>query len=159
MKEILVTIPEHEEKYRVAKKTKKTGKPKWWTVNGQALYNASMHFRLRATVTKYFHKYLSKYIREQITARDIKIIKSVVHKESSTRLGTSVDIYEVKRGRIPDVGNMWLWIKWFEDALQECGVITDDNPDYVIESGRKRYHWVDTPEERKLVFKIYFINI
>ena len=28
MREILVTIPEHQDKYRVAKKSKKTGKPK-----------------------------------------------------------------------------------------------------------------------------------
>jgi len=60
---------------------------------------------------------------------------------------------------MPDIRNMWLWGKWFEDALQDCGIIIDDNPDYVIESGRTRYFWVDTVEERKLVFQIYFINI
>jgi len=158
MKELLVTILEHEDKYQVAKKSKKTGKPRWWTVNGQALYNASMHYRLRGTVTKYFHKYLSKYIREQITEEDIQNIRRVLLHES-VKIGTSVDIYEVKRGKMPDIGNMWLWPKWFEDALQHCGVIPDDNPDYVIESGRKRYYWVDTAEERKLVFHIYFINI
>jgi len=155
--ELQVIIPEHEEKYRVAKKSKKSGRPRYWTVNGQGLYNATLHYRLRGTITKYFHKYLSKYIREQITKDDIRTIELAV--ENSMLVGTSVDIYEIKRGKMPDIGNMWLWIKWFEDALQDCGVIPDDNPDYVIESGRKRYHWVDTPEKRKLVFKIYFINI
>lgn len=157
MKELLVIIPEHEDKYRVAKKSKKSGRPRYWTVNGQGLYNATLHFRLRGTITKYFHKYLSKYIREQITEKDIQTINTAL--ENSMLLGTSVDIYEVKRGKMPDVGNMWLWCKWFEDALQHCGVIPDDNPDYVIESGRKRYYWVDTAEKRKLVFHIYFINI
>lgn len=156
IKEILVTIPEHEDKYRVAKKSKKSGRPRYWTVNGQGLYNATVHFRLRGTITKYFHKYLSKYIKEQITEEDIQTIKIAL--ENSMLIGTSVDIYEVKRAKMPDVGNMWLWIKWFEDALQECGIIPDDNPDYVIESGRKRYYWVDTAEQRKLVFHIYFIN-
>jgi len=159
MKEILVTILEHEDKYRVAKKSKKSGKPRYWTINGQGLYNATLHYRLRGTITKYFHKYLSKYIREQIIAEEIQTINLLVHPKSFTKLGVSVDIYEVRRGKMPDVGNMWLWCKWFEDALQHCGVIPDDNPDYVIESGRKRYYWVDTAQERKLVFHIYFINI
>jgi len=154
-----VTIPNHEEKYLVSKKTKKTGKPRWWTINGQALYNASMHFRLRAKVTKYFHSKLSHYIREQISPSNIQLIKSAVTPESDVKLGISLDIYEIKRSKIPDIGNMWIWIKWFEDALEECGIIINDNSDYVIESGRKRYHWVDTAEERKLVFMIYFINV
>ena len=55
---------------------------------------------------------------------------------------------------MPDIRNMWLWGKWFEDALQQSGVIPDDSPDWVIESGRKRYHWVKTEEERKLLFTI-----
>ncbi len=159
MKETLVTIPEHEDKYRVAKKSKKSGKPRYWTINGQGLYNATLHYRLRGTITKYFHKYLSKYIEEQITQEWILYCKIVVRPETNIRLGVSVDIYEIKRAKMPDIRNMWLWGKWFEDALQDCGVIKDDNPDNVIESGRTRYFWVNTVEERKLVFKIYFINI
>lgn len=157
MKELLVTIPEHEEKYRVAKKSKKSGKPRYWTINGQGLYNATLHYRLRGTITKYFHKYLSKYIKQQITEEDVEFL--ALGFQNHLLIGVSVDIYEVKRGKMPDVRNMWLWGKWFEDALQECGVIPDDNPDYVIESGRTRYVWVDTVQERKLVFRIYFINI
>ena len=158
-KELLVTIPEYEYKYLLAKKSKKTGKPRWWTINGQGLYNATLHYRARGKITKYFHKYLSKYIEEQLTDEDYELVNSTVHRGTAVRLGISLDIYEVKRGKMPDIGNMWLWIKWFEDALQDCGFITDDNPDYVIESGRKRYYWIDTAEKRKLVFHIYFINI
>ncbi|MHA1199672.1 MAG: hypothetical protein ACTSQF_10130 [Candidatus Heimdallarchaeaceae archaeon] len=159
IKELLVTIPEYEAKYCTAKKSRKSGKPRYWTVNGQGLYNATLHYRLRGTVTKYFHKYLSKYIKDQIIAEEIQTINKLVYPGSRMKLGVSVDIHEIKRGKMPDVGNMWLWCKWFEDALQDCGVIIDDDPDYVIESGRKRYYWVDTAEQRKLVFHIYFINI
>lgn len=154
---ISVIIPRHEDRYLVAKKSKKTGKPKYWIVNGQGLYNATLHYRQRGLITKYFHAYLSEYIKK-MCPEDIKAIHDTVTKESSIKISTSVDIYEIRRGRIPDVGNMWLWIKWFEDALQECGVIEDDNPDYVIESGRKRYHWVDNEEDRKLIFHINFIQ-
>jgi hypothetical protein len=55
---------------------------------------------------------------------------------------------------MPDVSNMWLLEKFFEDALQECEIIPDDSPAYVRESGRKRYHFIETAEERKLVFTI-----
>lgn len=156
---IKVVISEYQRRYQVAKKTKKTGKPRWWTINGQALYNATMHYRLRGTVTKYFHKYLSKYIKAQITDEQIQLINQQVFEGSSVKLGVSLDLYEVHRAVLPDISNLWLWIKWFEDALQGCQVIPDDNPHYVIESGRKRYHWVDTEEERKLVFSIYFVTI
>ena len=154
---IFVVISEFQGRYMLVKKSRKTGKSRMWTVNGQSIYNASMHFTMRAKVTEYFHKYLSKYIKEQVTPIHIKQINTNVGKDLPHKLAISLDIYEVKRSKIPDVGNLWLWLKWFEDALQECGVIPDDSPDYVIESGRKTYHWVKTSEERKLVFTIQII--
>ena len=148
---VSVEIPEFEYRYVIAKKSRKSGRARHWTVNGQGLYNATLHFRARAKITKYFHKYLSKYIKQQI--------KKPIILDETTRLSISLDIYEIKRPKMPDIGNMWLWIKWFEDALQESGVIPDDNPDYVIESGRKRYHWVDNEKERKLIFHINIVKL
>lgn len=147
---ICVIVPEFERNLVLSKKGRKTGKPKVWTVNGQSLYNASLHFISRAKVTDYFHKYLSKYIKEQIT-------KSQIQSLISHQLSISLDIYEIKKGKLPDIGNLWIWIKWFEDALQECEVIPNDNSDIIIESGRTRYHWVETSEQRKLVFNIDFV--
>jgi hypothetical protein len=114
---------------------------------------------MRGAITKYFHKYLFKYIKQQISKREIESINKFVYKGSNHKLSISVDIYEIKRGIIPDIGNMWLWLKWFEDALQDAGIIPDDNPDYVIESGRTRYHWVENESERELVFNIEIINL
>lgn len=152
---ISVIVPKHEDRYRKAKKSKKTGKPTYWIVNGQGLYNATLHYRLRGAITKYFHKYLSRYIKDQITEEDVRALELAF--KNHMVIGVSVDIYEVKRGKMPDIRNMWLWGKWFEDALQECGVIPDDNPNYVIESGPTRYRWVDNVDERKLVFHIYLL--
>lgn len=158
-KEIVsIVIPKHEDKFQITKKSRKSGRPRYWTVNGQGLYNATLHFRARAKITTYFHKYLIKYIKKQITKDIIKLINDHVFVDSLIKLSVSLDIYEVKRAKMPDIGNMWIWIKWFEDALQDSGVIPDDNPDFVIESGRKRYHWVDSEERRKLIFKINFVK-
>jgi len=149
---ILVTIPNYERRFQIAKKSRKTGKPRWWTVNGQGLYNATMHYTLRSKMTKYFHAYLSRYIQEQISEEQIQLIRTHL-------VSVSLDIYEIKKGMLPDVSNLWLWTKWFEDALQECNVLIDDNCDNVIESGRTRYHWVDSEEKRKLKFNIDFIKL
>lgn len=154
---IEIVIPEFERKIQLTKKSKKTGKPKFWTINGQSLYNATMHYRTRSSVTAYFHKYMSKYIKEQVSKEDITLIN--LRLSNNFKLSISLDIYEVKKGNLPDISNLWLWIKWFEDALQECEIIPDDNPDYIIESGKKRYYWVENEDQRKLVFKISFINV
>ena len=159
MKNFLVTIPNFERRFLVAKKSRKSGKPRWWTINGQGLYNATLHYRLRSKITAYYHKYLSKYIKQQISQEDIDLIRSLVYKGSNTKLSISVDIYEIRRGIMPDVGNLWLWCKWFEDALQETDVIEDDSPDYVIESGRKRYYFVDNEDKCCLIFHIKFVNL
>jgi hypothetical protein len=126
----------------------KAGKPNVWVLNGQDLYNAVINWRLRKTVANYYHNYFAEYIKEQLQPISIPAGKY---------LSISCDIYEIKRGNMPDASNMWLLEKFFEDALQECGIIPDDSPDYVMESGRKRYHWVETPSERKLIFTIKFI--
>lgn len=133
---------------RMVKNTKKVGTENIWVLNGNALYSGILHHTMRKKVAGYYHAYFSKYIKEQITKPiDIELSKGEL-------LSISCDIYEIPRGNMPDVSNMWLLEKFFEDALQECGIIEDDGPSIVIESGRKRYHWVKNPEERKLIFNI-----
>lgn len=159
MKDIQIIVPEFEYRYCLAKKTRKTGNPKWWTINGQGLYSATLHFRARDKLTKYFHKYLSKYIKQQISKEEIIELNNHIFPGSRFKLSVSLDIYDIRRGKMPDVSNLWLWTKWFEDALQESRIIPDDNPDYVQESGRTRYHFVDNQEDRKLVFTLTLINV
>jgi hypothetical protein len=133
---------------RFLKNTKTVGLENKIILNGQDLYNGKYDWQTRAKIAEYYHSYFGDYIANQL-----EIIPIV---EGKT-LSIGCDIYEIKRGTMPDASNMWLLEKFFEDALQECGVIPDDGPDYVTESGRKRYHWVETAEERKLVFTIKYI--
>lgn len=135
---------------RFLKNTLKVGKENSLKLNGQSLYNAMLNWRERSKLAEYYHKYFSSYIKEQI-----KPIKFEVGKDF---FSISCDIYEIKRSSMPDVSNMWLLEKFFEDSLQECGIIPNDSPDYVIESGRKRYHWVNKEEDRKLIFNIDIIQ-
>jgi hypothetical protein len=159
MKDIKVVIPNFEYRYTVANKSRKSGRKRYWTVNGQGLYNATLHYRLRSKITKYYHKYLSKYIKKQISKEQIIELNNLVFPGSSLKLSISLEIHEVRRGSMPDVSNLWLWIKWFEDALQESRIIPDDDPDHVQESGCVRYYFVDNIEQRQLVFTLRLINI
>ena len=134
---------------RFIKNTKKVGTANRWVLNGQDLYNAVMDWRLRKTIAQYYHSYFSGYIKEQLTPITLP---------EGKYLSVGCDIYEQRRGNMPDVSNMWLLEKFFEDALQECGIIPDDNPDYIRESGRKRYYFVEKEEDRKLVFTLNLIS-
>ena len=156
---IFVIVPEFEYRYVVAKKSRKSGRVRYWTVNGQSLYNATLHYRLRSKLTEYYHEYLAKYIKQQISKKDIIELSNHVFPGSRLKLSVSLDIYDQRRGKMPDVSNLWLWTKWFEDALQQSGIIPDDNPDYIAESGRTRYHFVDNKEERRLNFHLRLIEV
>lgn len=140
----------NEEGERFLKNSKKAGTPNIWVLNGQDLYNGTLHPLVRSKMAKYYHAYFSKYIKEQLKPTKFK---------DGYALSISVDIYEVRRGTMPDVSNMWPLEKFFEDALQDCGIIPDDNPTYVIESGRKQYHWVENEDDRMLIFNLELIKV
>lgn len=134
---------------RFIKNTKKAGKPNIWILNGQCLYNAVIDWRLRKRIAIFYHEYFSDFIKQQISKIDIPEGYSV---------STECDIYEIKRGHIPDVDNMWLLEKFFNDSLHLSGIIPDDNPDIMLQSGRKKYYWVNNESERKLIFTITLIK-
>lgn len=128
------------------KNTVKAGTPNEWVLNGQDLYNCSLGRFTRNTIVSYYHTYFGDFIKEQLT--------SPIIPTEAQYLSVSCDIYEIRRGIMPDVSNMWLLEKTFEDALQICEIITSDAPNIVRESGRKKYHWVDDIQKRQLVFNI-----
>lgn len=92
-----IIIPEFEYRYQITKKSRKSGKPRYWTINGQGLYNATLHYRQRGIMTKYYHKYLSKYIRKQVCKGDIDFINNRISPDSKEKLSISLDIYEIRR--------------------------------------------------------------
>ena len=161
---IQIEIPQFESHYTLSKKRrakyrtlkdgnvkvsnpKTAGKPRLWRVNGQDMYNGRLNPLMRAKITKYYHDYLSIHIDRILHGLFIPIGKYPI--------AISLDIYEVKEDKLPDIDNLWIWKKWFADCLTELEIIPDDGPDYIIESGYIKYHWVTTEEERKLIFNIY----
>lgn len=131
------------------KNSKTAGTPNVWVLNGQDLYNGRIDYRKRAVLARHYHNYFQQYILAQLPSK--------IEIPENKTLSISCDIYEIQRALMPDVSNLWLLEKFFEDTLVLNKIIPDDGPKYVTESGRKRYHWVTNPTERKLVFNISII--
>jgi hypothetical protein len=131
---------------------KKESKDTFWNFNGQGMYTGNIHWTLRSKIVNYYHKLFIQSIH--------KHIKDTIPSYLGYSLSISVDIYEIFSKNTPDIGNVgWLLLKLFEDSLQLAAVIRNDSPEYIMESGRSRYHWVKEDKQRKLVFKIKYIKV
>ena len=130
---------------------KKEGAIKYWNLNGQAIYSGNMHWKTRTTVVNFYHGVFSKEIK--------KVIKKQLPTFLACGISISTDIYEIYSKFTPDITNMWLLEKIFEDTVKDMGLLKDDSPEFVIESGRKRYHWVTNEKDRKLIFTIKYIKV
>ncbi len=155
---IRITIPEF---MTHAKKSK----TKHLKINGQAIYNGSLHTFTRAKVVKQMHDYIRPFVNEELKGRDLsRLFPLSITLEFHAPINYgNVRLYkgEVKwkppvEGFIAtwDADNMWLWGKVFNDELTESGYIEDDSVSYVTHSGGVKFRAVDTFEERKLVFVI-----
>ena len=120
------------------------GKPKYWTINGQRIYDGSLHYTARSKVAKWMHRYLGEYIDQ--------IPKIVIPEGCYLRIW--IDMYKPADKLNWDCDNQWPWTKWFLDTLVEKGKIPEDSVEFVRSAGQITYIPSD---ERKLVFNIQII--
>jgi hypothetical protein len=127
---------------KIIKNKASLGNPIFWTMNGQGFYNNTIHWSVRSRVVKYYHKYFTKYIKEQL----IDVIPTFL----SYKLTMEIMIYDVYGPATPDISNMWILPKMFEDAVVNAKVLRDDSPEF-----RRRteydYMFVEDEKDRKLV--------
>jgi hypothetical protein len=118
------------------------GNPIYWTMNGQGFYNNTIHWSVRSKVVKYYHRYFTKYIKEQLLEQMPSFL--------SYKLTMEILIYDVYGPATPDISNMWILPKMFEDALVNTGLLREDSPEF-----RRRteydYIFVEDEVDRKLV--------
>jgi len=133
-----------DSKNRVIANPLVAGKPKYWTINGQRIYDGSLHYTARSKVTRWAHVYLGEFIED---LPEIKI-------PSGCYIRVWLDIYKPGDRLNWDCDNQWLWMKWFLDTLVEKGKIPEDNVQFVRSSGQINY--VES-ETRQLVFNITII--
>ena len=121
------------------------GKPRFWVINGQRIYDGTLHYAVRAKVAKWVHEYLKQFIEDL----------PVINIPEGHHLRIWIDMYKEESDSRWDVDNQWLWTKWFLDTCVEMGKIPDDSIKYVRSAGQITFI---PSTERKLVFNIQLIR-
>ena len=134
-----------QNKNRVIANPISAGTPKFWTINGQRMYDGTLHYTARSKITRWMHEYLSQFIED---FPEIKL-------QQGEYLRIWVDMYKPLTIQNWDCDNQWPWTKWFLDTLVEHKKIPDDSISVVRSSGQITYIESD---QRKLVFNIQIIN-
>ena len=125
----------------IAANPRTIGKPKYITINGQALYNARMSPHIRSKVVNSVKDSFIPYMK------DVKKIENLP-------VRISLKMYDTIRQANWDLDNQWLYNKCFQDLLVKLEIIPDDDIRYVTKSAAPEFVPVDNESQRKLVFTI-----
>ena len=117
------------------------GKPKYMTINGQALYNARMSPHIRSKIVNAVKDSFDPHLNgtQPIEKLPVRI---------------SLKLYDTIRQANWDLDNQWLYNKCFQDLLVKKGIIPDDDIKYITAAGAPEFVPVDNEQDRKLVFTI-----
>lgn len=66
----------------------------------------------------------------------------------------SMEIHTFPRFGNWDLSNLWIYAKCFEDAMQEVGMIPNDNIGYISKAAAPEFFPISREDERKMVFII-----
>lgn len=135
------------------------GSGEYVKVNFNSLYSTKVHY---ATYQKIFAK-----MKSQIRTAIFKQPRKKLVEEVKTRIIVRIpenygNVKMIKdtlsKNNIPvdfDIGNgFMLWFKPFEDAIQDAGIIPNDNYKYVRGTGELLVEFIDDFDKRELVFQI-----
>lgn len=115
-------------------------KPRLLKINGQQLYSGNMNAMVRSKVVNVIKDFMHTFVK------DLPSLAVPVRIES--------DLYAPLAAKNWDLDNQWIYHKCFLDALVKADVLPDDNVMFVTQAPAFRYFPVDTPEERKIVYRI-----
>tara|TARA_R110000787_G_scaffold70911_6_gene157789 strand:- start:270 stop:857 length:588 start_codon:yes stop_codon:yes gene_type:complete len=121
------------------------GKPKYWTINGQRMYDGTLHYAVRSKVARKMHEYLEEYVKD---LPEIKL-------SEGEYLRVWIDMYKPIQKPFWDCDNQWPWTKWFLDTCVDMGKIPTDSIECIRSSGQITYIESDV---KKLVFNIQIIR-
>jgi len=127
---------------KLIKNAKNVGKKEYWTLNGQQFYSANMHFTKRLMIKNSYSKYFKPYINAAFKSPFVIFL--------DFKLSMHVEIFEVFSSKTPDITNMWILPKLFEDSMVTEGILADDSPEY-RKGTSFSYTFVEKEEDRKLV--------
>ena len=120
------------------------GKPRYWRVNGQDIYNQKVKTFQRNNYIGMLHNYFSKLFEKEF--ENIRI------KKFPLTLSITFYVKDMQDHNI-DNDNKWIWEKVIQDTLVESKILPDDNPRIICQN-TKRTVLVDNEEDIKLIIKL-----
>lgn len=135
---------------RVIANKDQIGKQKIGVINGQSFFNAKL-FRHEIGI-------LMGVIKDQMRAQVIPL-QSL--RKDQLPIIIEVDLYDqiydsISKEMLWDAGNRILpYNKAFEDILQDCGILPNDNILHVTGAPATVFTPIEEGEERKLVYRVY----
>jgi len=127
---------------KILRNPTKVGNTEYWRLNGQQFYSANMHHTKRTEIKNFYKSYFTPYIKEAFPTPFVIF--------EAYRITMQVLIYEVYTSKMPDITNMWILPKLFEDCVVSAGTLRDDSPAYRNDTNFG-YRFVEKEEDRKLV--------
>jgi hypothetical protein len=135
---------------KIIKNPTKVGNPIYWNLNGQQFYSTNIHWSVRSTIVNYYHRYFNKYIKKAFSEPFPTFL--------SYRLAMDITIYEIYSSHTPDITNMWILAKLFEDAMVGAKILRDDDPQFRCSTSYS-YKFVNDEKDRKLKIKFKYIKL
>lgn len=120
------------------------GKPRYWRVNGQDIYNQKVKTFQRNNYIGMLHNYFSNLFEKEF--ENIRI------KKFPLNLSIIFYVKDMQDHNI-DNDNKWIWEKVIQDTLVESKILPDDNPRIICQN-TKRTILVDHEEDVKLIIKL-----
>jgi len=120
------------------------GKPRYWKINGQDIYNQKIKFTDRAKIVGLLHEYFSKPLLAEL--KDFQFPE---------RMGIRIIFHILDEGKNNiDNDNKWIYEKVIQDTMTQLNIIKDDNP-YVIDENCKKTVFVEDQKDVKLIIEFY----
>ena len=120
------------------------GKPRYWRVNGQDIYNQKVKTFQRNNYIGMLHKFFKLVFETEF--------KNVRIKKFPLTLSITFYVRDMQDHNI-DNDNKWIWEKVIQDTLVENKILPDDNPRIICQN-TKRTVLVDKDEDVKLIIKL-----
>lgn len=129
------------------------GKPKYWVINGQSIYNGKMSPLQRSNIVNRLHEYFKELIKD-CPKLDTKITSYKSPEVFRLHYKLVLTWYILEDKVYPDVNNLWIYDKVILDVMvKDLNVIPDDNHEYVHEI-HKKYEYKDKEGFKIEIWKV-----
>jgi len=125
--------------------SKTVGKPRYFKVNGQDLYNGRVNPMMRFGLVEKIHNYIDPYLSKIELPKDLDYYPLTIE----------LLFYVHDKGKLSvDNDNKWLWCKVVRDSLTTQKIWVDDN-NQVVNRDEFETIFIGDDESQKLIVNIY----